>query len=415
MKFLLLSNNDYDGVGQHVQRLNTELINLGHDSIALVLNKSSSDRNIIKIKRSILKRLFYFPLNFLKKEFYKLFSFGYAGINLDSVEDKIIKSDIIIIFSFFNVFSLDTIEILLRKKKIIYFRPLDMELASGGCHVNFDKTGNECRKFETDCSNCPQLNFLNIFNISMKIFLKKKKIFEKYKPKILVENTFTQKLYQDSLSCKKLEIKPIFLGTNEKRNEYFEKNEARKNFNFKSDDKIMLYGSFNLDAKHKGGEIIRSILEIFSKKIKITDNVKLVTFGRKNSFHINIQNIEWSHLGLINENKKLNLLYRAADVMLSPSTGCNGPHMVVEAISNNLPVIAFDQGVAIDAVLNNINGFKINCFDKDLFAKRIYDSLFSDKFDLNNEKNKKTKEVFTSNYEAKEIVEISKKDLVETL
>ena len=121
MKFLLLSNNDYDGVGQHVQRLNTELINLGHDSIALVLNKSSSDRNIIKIRRSILRRLFYFPLNLLKKEFYKLFSFGYAGINLDSIEDKIIKSDIIIIYSFFNMFSLNTIERLLRKKKNYIF------------------------------------------------------------------------------------------------------------------------------------------------------------------------------------------------------------------------------------------------------------------------------------------------------
>lgn len=415
MKFLLLSNNDYDGVGQHVQRLNTELINLGHDSIALVLNKSSSDRNIIKIRRSILRRLFYFPLNLLKKEFYKLFSFGYAGINLDSIEDKIIKSDIIIIYSFFNMFSLNTIERLLRKKKIIYFRPLDMELASGGCHVNFDKRGNECRKFETDCSSCPQLNLFNIFDISKKIFFKKKKIFEKYKPKILVENTFTQDLYQNSLSCKKLEIKPIFLGTNENRNEFYDKDVARKNFDFKSDEKIMLYGSFNLDAKHKGGEIIRSILEIFSKKIKITDKVKLVTFGRKNSFHINIKNIEWLHLGLINDDKKLNLLYRAADLMLSPSTGCNGPHMVVEAISNNLPVIAFDQGVAIDAVLNNINGFKINCFDKDLFAKKIYESLFNDKFDLNNEKNKKTKEAFTSNYEAKEIIQISKKDLIKNL
>ena len=62
---------------------------------------------------------------------------------------------------------------------------------------------------------------------------------------------------------------------------------------------------------------------------------EVVTFGRKNSFHINIKNIEWLHLGLINDDKKLNLLYRAADLMLSPSTGCNGPHMVVEAISNN--------------------------------------------------------------------------------
>ena len=98
--------------------------------------------------------------------------------------------------------------------------------------------------------------------------------------------------------------------------------------------------------------------------------------------------------------------------MLSPSTGCNGPHMVIEAISNNLPVIAFDQGVAIDAIINNINGFKINCFDKDLFAKKIFDALFNDKFDLNNKENKKIKETFTSNYEAKEIVKISKNDLI---
>ena len=57
----------------------------------------------------------------------------------------------------------------------------------GGCHVNFDKLGNECRKFEDNCSSCPQLNIFNIFNLSKKIFLRKKEIFEKYKPKILVE------------------------------------------------------------------------------------------------------------------------------------------------------------------------------------------------------------------------------------
>ena len=141
---------------------------------------------------------------------------------MDTIQDKISKSDIIIIYSFFNVLSLGTIEKLLSKKKIVYFRPLDMELASGGCHVNFDKLGNECRKFEDNCSSCPQLNIFNIFNLSKKIF-KKKRNFEKYKPKILVENTFTQELYQNSLSCKKLEIKPIFLGINEKRNTFYEK------------------------------------------------------------------------------------------------------------------------------------------------------------------------------------------------
>ena len=157
----------------------------------------------------------------------------------------------------------------------------------------------------------------------------------------------------------------------------------------------------NLDAKHKGGEIIQDILEILSNKIDITEKVKLVTFGRKNSFNIGIKNIDWIHLGVINEDKKLNLLYRAADLMLSPSTGCNGPHMVIEAISNNLPVIAFDQGVAIDAIINNINGFKINCFDKDLFAKRYTTHYLMISLILIIKENKKIKETFTSNYEAK--------------
>ena len=412
MKFLLLTNNDNDGVGQHAARLNDEFISLGHQSKTLVLHKTTKNKNIIKIERSILKKIFYFPLNFLKKQSDKLFSFGFAGIGFNVIKSYIHKADIIIIYSFLNALSIDDIEKLLNTKKIIYFRALDMELASGGCHVNFDYLGNECKKYEANCSTCPQLNFLNIFNLSKKIILKKKKILEKYKPRVLVENTFTKNLYQKSFSCKNLNVQSIFLGINEKRSMFIKKHEARNKLKFNLADKIILFGTFNLDAKHKGGEKIQNFLEILSKKLKITEKVKLVTFGRKQNFNINVKNIQWLHLGVIRDDNKLNLLYRAADLMLSPSTGCNGPHIVNEAISNNLPVIAFEQGVAIDAILNNINGFKIKCFDEELFAKKIYDSLFNIKFDFNNEKNKKIKKLFTSNSEAKEIIKISNNDLI---
>jgi glycosyltransferase involved in cell wall biosynthesis len=412
MKFLLLTNNDNDGIGQHAARLNDEFISLGHQSKTLVLHKTTKNKNIIKIERSILKRIFYFPLNFLKKQSDKLFSFGFAGIGFNVIKSYIHKADIIIIYSFFNALSIDDIEKLLNTKKIIYFRALDMELASGGCHVNFDYLGNECKKYEANCSTCPQLNFLNIFNLSKKIIFKKKKILEKYKPRVLVENTFTKNLYQKSFSCKNLNVQSIFLGINEKRSMFIKKHEARNKLKFNLADKIILFGTFNLDAKHKGGEKIQNFLEILSKKLNITEKVKLVTFGRKQTFNINVKNIQWLHLGVIRDDNKLNLLYRAADLMLSPSTGCNGPHIVNEAISNNLPVIAFEQGVAIDAILNNINGFKIKCFDEELFAKKIYDSLFNIKFDFNNEKNKKIKKLFTSNSEAKEIIKISNNDLI---
>ena len=59
MKFLLLSNNDSDGVGQHVERLSVTLNNLGHESNSLVLHKMFEKNNTIKINRSIFKRIFF--------------------------------------------------------------------------------------------------------------------------------------------------------------------------------------------------------------------------------------------------------------------------------------------------------------------------------------------------------------------
>ena len=97
--------------------------------------------------------------------------------------------------------------------------------------------------------------------------------------------------------------------------------------------------------------------------------------------------------------------------MLSPSIGCNGPHMVVEAIYNDLPVIAFDQGVAMDAILNGINGFKVKCFDKEMYAQKIYESLFNFEFNFKSDININLKNKFSSSTEANEIINISRNDL----
>ena len=114
---------------------------------------------------------------------------------------------------------------------------------------------------------------------------------------------------------------------------------------------------------------------------------------------------------MIDSDKKLNLLYRSADVLLSPSTGCNGPHIVVEALSNDLPVIAFNQGVAQDAVINGVNGYLIPCFDKNIFADAILKILFFNELNDKNNENNKLKSLFNSSYEAKTIIEHANNDL----
>ena len=115
----------------------------------------------------------------------------------------------IIIYSFFNIISLKNLEKILSSHKNVIFRPLDLELISGGCHVNLDENSKACLKYKTNCNSCPQLNFLNK-NISSKILLRKKKILHKYLPPIIVENSYTQKIYKSSSVGKKLKVNKVF-------------------------------------------------------------------------------------------------------------------------------------------------------------------------------------------------------------
>ena len=71
MKFLLVTYNDSDGVGQTVVNLNDNLNNLGHQSKVILLSKSTQAKNIIKLERDLIKRFIYFPFEFLKSEHQK--------------------------------------------------------------------------------------------------------------------------------------------------------------------------------------------------------------------------------------------------------------------------------------------------------------------------------------------------------
>ena len=419
MKFLLISYSEIDGVGQHVISLNSNLKKLGHQSKAILLHKTEkTGDDVIKIKRSFFNRGIFFILEFLKRDFKRLFSFGNSTIKYSSIQKYINESDIIIIYSLHKVISFNMLRKIFETNKIIYLRPLDMEFASGGCHVNILNNGEECNKYQFNCNNCPQLNLFNIFNISNKILKKKQEIIEKYKPKIFVENNFTKKIYNKSTITKKTKTETIFLGTNQKRSNFMSQYSARKILKINKNDKVILFGTFNMDAPHKGGTILESILKRFvsnlhlKKMHKINSiKIKLITFGRKNTFNIDIPEIDWIHLGVINSDKKLNLLYRSADVFVSPSTGCNGLHIVLEALTNDLPVVAFDQGVAQDSVIDGVNGYLVPCFNREVFSNSIFKVLFSNGLIDKNNENEKLKLLFNSSYEAKTIIQNASNDL----
>ena len=141
---------------------------------------------------------------------------------------------------------------------------------------------------------------------------------------------------------------------------------------------------------------------------KINSKINLLTIGNSENFKISLNYIKHLNVGTTSSDKKLNLYFRAADVLVSPSIYDFGPHVVNEAISNDLPVIAFKVGTAIDVIKNGVNGFLINCFDREKLAIAIKKIILDQKKLINNNLRKKIKYERSATVEAKSFIQISK-------
>ena len=84
---------------------------------------------------------------------------------------------------------------------------------------------------------------------------------------------------------------------------------------------MILFGAFDLSSHLKGGHLLIEALKLLEKRIlkqkqgnKQLRKIRLLTIGKKNSFNLNLKNINWTHLGLINSDKELNLYnYRSIE------------------------------------------------------------------------------------------------------
>lgn len=408
MKFVLITNNDSDGVGQPVIKLFENLQKEGHQAKILTLHKSYNDSKIIKIKRSFFTRLFSFLLNFLKKNFNELFWFNLSTVNFINIKKYLKQADVVIIYTFHKFISSKILEQIFREKKSVFLRPLDMEIISGGCHFN-----QNCNEFIRGCNNCPKLNFDRILGIANKNLLEKKKIIKKYKPKVIVQNHYVEELIKKSTVFKNFKPINIAVGVSKNRSRFFSKKYARKKLGLDLSEKIILFTTYNLSSYNKGGHLLKESLKILEKKFLSNEviNCRLITLGNKNGFETNLKKIKHSNRGIVSSDLQLNLYYRAADVLVSPSLYDFGPHVINESVANDLPVVSYKVGTANDVIVNSINGFLVSCYDTQKFAKFVYEIIYKKiNFKNKNLKNK-IKSFRSGKYEALSFIRLSREVL----
>ena len=92
-----------------------------------------------------------------------MFDFGLSTTKFEYLKKYIHDADVVIIFTFYKIISNEILENILKTKKIVYLRPCDSELISGGCHFHVEDFK---KKFQFNCDNCPKFLipfFLNDF------------------------------------------------------------------------------------------------------------------------------------------------------------------------------------------------------------------------------------------------------------
>ncbi len=396
-KILHITNNDYDGAGKAVLRLNNSLNELGYKSKLLVLYKKTSNKNtfpissgkslgeVIKLllsKNVIHKRKIYIDLLFLLKAKIiniknqlkyspkNLFNFNNNVFNFKNLVPFIKEADIVVLHSIqdvLNILDINKIHTLYKKKIIMH--PLDMEMITGGYHFSYD-----CKCFKTGICNSEQHN---LSSLSANNYKKKLQTLREIPCIWVASNNYVLKRILSSkiYSKKHHTIHLIYFGIEKIRYQFYKKNDARRNLKLDLNKKIILFGCANFNDLRKGASTVNKIIDKLQKSEFDLKNLVLLTYGNKGNFTVRNNNIQWVHLGTINSSKKMNMIYRASDIMLNPSIDDLGPTTVQEAFLNNLYIVSFDIGLAKDLILNNYNGNIIKNFNTNQFYTAVYNKL----------------------------------------
>jgi len=383
MKILHLSTNDISGgAARAAYRLHKGLRKIGVDSWMLVQKKQSEDpyvigksgffwRGVFLIRRQIEKSQLriYFKR---KKEIFSISSFSNRYL---VSKIKKINPDIINLHWINGAFlSISQLEELNKLNKAMVWTLHDSWAFTGGCHVPFN-----CKRYKEKCGNCPILVSGKEADLSRKIWLNKKKVFDKINILIVTPSNWLRGCAKNSSLLKNKTIIriPNSIDLNEFRP--LNKNKARKDLSLSDKKRYLLFGARSATTdKNKGFDLLIKSLSFLGEN----EDIELLVFGNTKDFEIKTK-IPVRYFGLVKDQNKLNQLYSAADITVVSSRSESFSLVSLESISCGTPVVAFRIGGIPDIIDHKRNGYLAKPFDVKDLAKGIEFCLSNNELGLN--------------------------------
>ncbi len=251
----------------------------------------------------------------------------------------------------------------------------DLNPFSGGLHHALGTSINELQMGHI--IENPQTKLQITHNRNLK--LKKDSLKETIKIKIVSPSHWLEKQAAQSLLFSKYENCCIHNGLDTTIFKPYPTESVRSILGLEN-KKTLLFIADDIDSIYKGFGLLVQALEMIINK---TDYQYIVIGRDKKNVLKSFSNIR--HLGYIQDERLMTLIYNAADVFVLPSLMDNFPNTMIESLCCGTPVITFPTGGIPEAIKHNENGIICEKADANLLAQALID-FYEEKYTFAREK-----------------------------
>lgn len=245
----------------------------------------------------------------------------------------------------------------------------DMNPLTGGCHYDAG-----CGRFTARCGTCPQLGSARTSDVSRAFFERKARALASLEPPLhlVADSHWLAREAQRSTLLRGYPCEVIHYGLDTQLYQPRDKSAARAALGIDPDARILVFVAENLDNRRKGMALLLQAIAALRDVPRLT----LLTVG--NNGVLAPEGVAHIHLGRVDEDRLLSLVYSAGDVFVIPSLQEAFGQTALEAMACGTPVVGFDLGGIPDMVVPGVTGALAEPHDASSLARVLADLLQDD-------------------------------------
>lgn len=365
MKVLIVNTSEKrGGAAVAANRLLKALCRNGIEARMLVRDKVTSDSRVVSTDTSFVAKqmnrfrflwerlVIFVHCRFRRKN---LFRISIANTGKEIHNHPLVREADIIHIHWINqgFLSLSDLEKLKGLKKPVVVTMHDMWSCTAICHH-----AQACDHYKESCGNCHYLASPGTNDLSARVFVRKKRLFEgagwtfvgcsRWLSNLAAQSALTGSSFVTDI--------PNPIDTTLFRRK--KREEARKRLGLPDNKYLLLFGAVNVTDELKGVSFLIGALKLIGKELPdLFEKLELVVFGQVKSENRDLFSLPVHAMGFLSDEEELADLYSSCDLFVSSSREENLPNTIMEAMACGTPCVGFDRGGIPEMIDHLHNGY----------------------------------------------------------